>query len=160
MGRNNVFELTASGFPRAPIGQPGRYVPVPMTMTTDSLPLFHSLQLRFDTADPVTLEPYYGRVVISGTPSQQGRYPFTVTAQTAGLPADVKSVQLVVTTYGDVNGDFVVNCSDRTFIDSRMHVLRGSSRYDYNADINHDGVIDQKDLQIADSQLPKGASCH
>lgn len=158
LGRNNTFDVTAAGFPLSPLGE-HKVIPAPMSFSHRSQWVFDVLGLRFDTKNAATQDPYFGRVVISGNPSANGKYPVELSAQTAGLAADNQQLLIVATAYGDVNSDLTVNCGDVSFITSRIGRRRGSPQYDYNADINQDGVIDVRDLSAVSSRLPSGTRC-
>ena len=160
-GRANQFEVTASGFPITPLGEAGRYIPAAMRlwMDSDSQAFLQTIGLQFVTTDASTSQPLYGRALITGSPTTMGSWLVKINAQTAGLATDVQTFNVVSTVYGDVNGDFKVSCEDVNFLNARLGRRRGSAEYDYNADVNQDGVIDVRDVALVSARLPSGTRC-
>jgi hypothetical protein len=157
-GQTTTFRLLASGFPQGPLSGllPGQADPLRFWGT----PPDPGIQVQ--SADPSTGAPYYGYALLTGTPTlPRGTHPFTIYAQTGNTasPPGQQNFQLVVTIPGDVNGDGVVNCADVTYITSRYNQYAGMVNYDYNADYNHDGVINAKDTALVLPYLPRGTRC-
>lgn len=61
---------------------------------------------------------------------------------------------------GDLNGDGVANCADRTFVINRLGAVAGQAEFDIRADLNGDGVITGVDVGIEASTLgAKNRAC-
>ncbi|MBL8227642.1 MAG: hypothetical protein JNL98_04170 [Bryobacterales bacterium] len=161
IGRNNSFEITATGYPVAPLAEASKWVPAPMNIWTDTAGMtsLRANSILFSTADANTGSILYGRALLTGNPQQGGTMTVKVYAQNAGLATDVQDLTLVFTGYGDVNGDFALTCADVTFINNLIGRRRGLPGYDYNADINQDGVIDVRDIMVVTSRFPVGVRC-
>ena len=59
----------------------------------------------------------------------------------------------------DVNGDRKVDCADVSIVKAAMGTKRGEIGFDARADINLDGVVDEKDLAYVNRYLPLGTRC-
>lgn len=160
IGQTTTFKLMATGFPQSQLV--GIQAGVADPLRFSGTPSDPGIQLQ--TADPSTGAPYFGYALLTGKPAQgYGVYSFTISAQTGNnttlSPINQQNFQLVVTTPGDVNGDGAVNCSDIAYITSRYGQVAGMANYDYNADYNHDGVINAKDAALLLPYLTKGTRC-
>ncbi|MBL8209397.1 MAG: hypothetical protein JNK87_01725 [Bryobacterales bacterium] len=159
VGRPNSFEVTATGYPTAPLGEPSPVNPRPMDLFPSSPISLQFYGLNMSATDPVTGEPVYGRAFITGTPTNRTSLQISVIAQTASLAPSIQQLRLVLTNYGDVSGDYVVDCLDVNLTKSLLGKRRGTALYNHIVDINKDGIIDVRDLAVVSGQLPSGTRC-
>ena len=73
---------------------------------------------------------------------------------------DVSDADFAIRLYGDATGDGAVNCADMTLVKSKLGKRTGQVGYDAMADINGDGVIDIRDLNIVSRHLASGTVCN
>jgi hypothetical protein len=59
----------------------------------------------------------------------------------------------------DVNRDRKVDCKDVAVVRSAMNTKAGEAGFDARADINLDGVVDDRDLAYLTARLPAGERC-
>jgi hypothetical protein len=81
----------------------------------------------------------------------------------AGLSENPKSAA-DTTTYvsaapGDLNGDGAVNCADINIVMASFGKSLGQSGYNPVADVNHDGIVNVKDLSWVSQYLVPGTQC-
>ncbi len=60
---------------------------------------------------------------------------------------------------GDINDDGKSDCEDVRRLKGFLGTRRGDVLWDYKSDLNGDGVVDRKDLEILVNNLPKGLKC-
>ena len=153
------FVVNTTGFPKLPVLGliPTDVLSSPMRVSISSgtLPAgltFTDLNSQFY---PV------GNGILSGTPAPGtgGSYPLTITAASPIGASVSQQFTLVVTQPGDVNNDGHVNCTDVGPVKTAFGYYRGNAKFDPQADINGDGVIDIRDLAIVSSHLPAGTRC-
>ena len=60
---------------------------------------------------------------------------------------------------GDINGDNAVNCADLGIIRAAFGKRTGDAGFDPRADLNHDGIIDIRDLAAEARIMPTGTTC-
>ena len=60
---------------------------------------------------------------------------------------------------GDVNDDLRVDCVDVRLVQSVLGKRTADPGYDARADVNHDGIIDIRDLSFVSQRLPAGTRC-
>jgi hypothetical protein len=60
---------------------------------------------------------------------------------------------------GDRNGDGVVGCSDLALVNAAINTRIGDPGFNVLADVNVDGVVDDRDLALVLMQLPAVLSC-
>jgi hypothetical protein len=60
---------------------------------------------------------------------------------------------------GDLNGDGVVDCADIAIVKNAFGTKGGQAGFDSRADINHDKVINIRDLSFVSRELPKEIVC-
>jgi parallel beta-helix repeat protein len=82
-----------------------------------------------------------------------GNVTLTVTGEVEGLFFEGRDVIKVIV--GDVNSDNAVNVLDLTKVSMTFGTFNDEPLYDWNADVNEDGVIDMKDLFIVARNLGK-----
>jgi hypothetical protein len=58
-----------------------------------------------------------------------------------------------------VNGDSQVNCSDIAIVKAAFGKTSSQTGYDLRADVNHDGVVNIRDLAVVSQQLAAGTVC-
>lgn len=159
LGRNNTFTITGSGYPIQPL--PDLDQAYAMRFWVQNNPPDGILPggLQFSTNDPESGQPMYGRALITGTPTTAGQHNI-VLFHAAGNGQTYQFFKMKFVPDGDVNGDWQLNCSDVSFITSLYGVRRGWSNYNYNADYNQDGIIDERDAELVKAKLPAGPSCN
>ena len=59
----------------------------------------------------------------------------------------------------DVNGDRKVDCADVAVVRGAIGTKVGGAGFDPRADINMDGIVDEKDLAYVTARLPNGVAC-
>jgi hypothetical protein len=69
------------------------------------------------------------------------------------------SVVTVVSLFGDLNNDGVVDCKDLAIIRSSFGKKAGQVGFDPRADVNKDGIVNILDLSAVARQLPAGTVC-
>lgn len=69
------------------------------------------------------------------------------------------STQVALVIAGDLNGDGSVNCDDLAIIRSSFGKRSGQPGFDPRADVNHDGVVDVRDLAVESQLLVPGIVC-
>jgi hypothetical protein len=60
----------------------------------------------------------------------------------------------------DLNGDGYVDCGDVAIVKASFGKKAGQTGFDPRADVNHDGVVDVRDLAAVTQKLMPGSSCH
>ena len=60
---------------------------------------------------------------------------------------------------GDLDGDGQVNCADIAIVRNAFGKKLGQPGFDSRADINHDNVVDIRDLSFVSRHLPSGVVC-
>ena len=60
---------------------------------------------------------------------------------------------------GDINGDNIVNCADLAIIRAAFGKRTVDVGFDPRADLNHDGIIDIRDLAAEARLMPAGTTC-
>ena len=88
---------------------------------------------------------------------------YSIARDWAGNQEDAKTVAeastVVIQAPGDVNGDGAVNCSDFDLVKASFGTRAGQPGYNPQADANHDGVVDIRDLSYVTRYLPVGTKC-
>jgi hypothetical protein len=59
----------------------------------------------------------------------------------------------------DVNGDRKVDCADVVIVRSALGTKAGGAGFDARADVNLDGVVDERDLAYVTGHIPAGMRC-
>jgi hypothetical protein len=70
------------------------------------------------------------------------------------------SRQVAGPSFGDLNGDGVVNCLDLDLVRTYFGKNYTQPGFDPRADVNLDGVVNVLDLSAVARQLPAGTACH
>ncbi len=83
--------------------------------------------------------------------SSQGAATYTV--QVKGLDHSTGSYLVGFYLPGDASGSGTVNSTDITTIKSLMGDAATNSNYNFDADVNRDGIINNQDVRIADQNL-------
>jgi hypothetical protein len=142
--------------PTPPYAAPGITLVLPVDNQTPPGTLLTLYRVDPDTGN-LTPEP-------SAIPGQ----PVTGTVNGDGLSATftgVASLSTVVglipsgTVPGDLNGDGVVDCADIAIVKNAFGTKGGQAGFDSRADINHDKVINIRDLSFVSRELPKEIVC-
>ncbi len=60
---------------------------------------------------------------------------------------------------GEVNGDGKIDCADITLVKASFGKRTGQPGFNPAADVNHDGVVDVRDLAIVSQKLIPGTTC-
>ena len=63
-------------------------------------------------------------------------------------PMDSSSRPSYPTSYGDINGDMVIDGQDLALLSLSMGSIRGDGNYNEDADFNQDGKVDAKDMDM------------
>jgi hypothetical protein len=153
-GVNNDYYGTTSGFPEAsPVTNSTSTATAMRVTLAGHLPA----GVTFTDLSPEGLPTGTGH--LSGTPTETGTFPATITANNrVGSPA-VQQFTLVVNQAGDVNGDGVVNCADIAIVKAAFGSYLGQASYDPRADVNHDFAVNVLDLAFVAAHLPAGTTC-
>ncbi len=72
---------------------------------------------------------------------------------------DEKTLSMYIGPAGDVNMDGKVNCADMTAVKNAFGKVLGQPGYSSALDVNHDDVINIKDLAFVAEHLPAGTVC-
>jgi virginiamycin B lyase len=88
---------------------------------------------------------------------------YSIATDWAGNQENPKTVA-EATTYvaeapGDLNGDGAVNCADINVVMASFGKTVGQPGYNPVADVNHDGIVNVKDLSWVSQYLPPGTQC-
>ncbi len=89
------------------------------------------------------------------TAAYSGDANFSASAATA----QVTVLYPVSGIFGDVNGDGVVNCQDLSIAGSIVGKRTGQPGFQPTADLDHNGVIDIRDISAISRLLPAGTHC-
>jgi uncharacterized repeat protein (TIGR01451 family) len=84
----------------------------------------------------------------------------TDTAGNVESKQPVSEATILVSLPGDVNGDGVVNCTDVDIVEDALGTRVGERRYNKEADVYNDGVVNWRDLAFVIKHLPRGTRCH
>jgi len=87
---------------------------------------------------------------VSGTDPQGG-------AAATGVSRVMFVVKAVLP--GDLNGDGVVNCTDAAIAIAAFGTQLRQPGFDARADLNADGIVDNRDLTLMSTYLPSGTVC-
>ena len=90
--------------------------------------------------------------IITGNPGSQA------SAESMQLH-DEKTLSMYIGPAGDVNMDGKVNCADMTAVKNAFGKVLGQPGYSSALDVNHDDVINIKDLAFVAEHLPAGTVC-
>jgi hypothetical protein len=116
---------------------------------------------------PVQHTRYYAKIAranhLGNTPTsavlftikapRTGEAPADYTVQVKGLEHSTGNYLLGFYLPGDANGDGTVNKTDITTIKSLIGDAATSSNYSFDADVNRDGIINQKDVRLAEQNM-------
>ncbi|MBI4903850.1 MAG: hypothetical protein HY820_09455 [Acidobacteria bacterium] len=151
-GQDNSFSVSTTGFPKLAI--PGLRDAMRITVQGMLPP-----GVVFTDTNPSGLRT--GAAMFSGNPplAARGAYPLTLTASNGVGSNAIQNFTLVVALPGDANNDGLVNCADLDLVGSAFGYYRGSAKYNPNADLNGDGVVNFADATNVESHLPAGTSC-
>lgn len=72
---------------------------------------------------------------------------------------DVSNADFTINPLGDVNGDGAIGCDDLAIVKAALGKRSGQAGYDARADLNHDGVVDIRDLSQVSQRLAAGTLC-
>ena len=59
----------------------------------------------------------------------------------------------------DVNGDGQINCADIAIVKASFGKRTGQTGFDPRAGVNHDGIVDVRDLAAVSQKLIPGTTC-
>jgi hypothetical protein len=102
----------------------------------------------YDSAGALSTGPSF-----SGTASTSTRLKFSISYSSA------PGSQLVVSLFGDLNGDGKIDCSDLAIVRASFGKKTGQKGFDPRADVNGDGIVNVLDLSIVAKLLPPGTVC-
>jgi hypothetical protein len=92
-------------------------------------------------------------VLFTIKPPASGQAPATYTVQVKGLDHTTGQYLLGFYLPGDASGDGTVNQTDITTIKSLMNDTATNSNYNFDADVNRDGVINRQDVKLAQEAM-------
>jgi Dockerin type I domain len=140
---------------RACYGQTGVCSFVPFRLESSPLPDGVTFINFSSVSDKVGLGTLHG----TPAPGTAGQiYPLMVSATNSQGGATQHTI-LKVLRAGDVNHDDAVNCSDISVVKAALNAKRGNVKYNADADINDDGIVNVIDLAFVTSKLPAGTKC-
>lgn len=61
---------------------------------------------------------------------------------------------------GDVTGDGVVDCADVAVVRASLNKRTGQAGFDPRADVNSDGIVNIRDLNVVTQRVPAGTVCN
>ena len=93
------------------------------------------------------------------TPLTAGNYTFSLVVNDGLANSAPSIVTITVAKQGDLNLDGKVDCTDMSIVKASFGKKCGQVGFDSRADLNHDCVVDVRDLAIVSRQLPAGTSC-
>ena len=91
-------------------------------------------------------------------------YRFYSVARDVAGNAEVKNVADATTQVpgqmaADVDGDSQINCADIAIVKASFGKKTGQPGFDARADVNHDGIVDIRDLAAVSQKLIPGTTC-
>jgi probable HAF family extracellular repeat protein len=97
---------------------------------------------------------------IAGANYDPGANSLSAALQDQSFIDTAKRAASALATFGaDKNSDGQVNCSDLAIVKAAINTREGDPGFNITADVNADGVIDDRDLSWVVRQLPAGSSC-
>lgn len=148
-----------AGMPNKYVVKPGGYPALAAMSVTENGAL--PAGVTFGNATELTAAA--GTATIQGKPdpsTAKTTWTLNFTADNGiGTPA-TGSTLLHIVPAGDVTHDDVVDCNDVTLVKSAFGGKAGTSKYNGNADVNGDGIVNLLDLTYVTSHLSAGTSCH
>lgn len=72
---------------------------------------------------------------------------------------DVSNASFPMVLLADLNGDGQVNCTDIAIVKASLGKRAGDVGFDPRADVNHDGVVDVRDLAFVTRRVTTGSRC-
>ncbi|HEY7389766.1 MAG TPA: dockerin type I domain-containing protein [Bryobacteraceae bacterium] len=132
----------------------GKQVFPPMTITTQEKP---PAGLSFTDTTPGGVPT--GTGVLSGTPAPgtAGHHEIVIVANNGGH-TDL-GIEMRIRKPGDVDENGSVNCQDFTIVKSSFGRYNGQTGFDARADLNNDGVVNDRDLAILAAHFPEMNIC-
>ncbi|HTR38267.1 MAG TPA: SBBP repeat-containing protein [Bryobacteraceae bacterium] len=91
-------------------------------------------------------------------------YRFYSAARDVAGNVEVKTIADATTTVpaqmaADTNGDGQINCTDIAIVKASFGKRTGQTGFDPRADVNHDGIVDIRDLAAVSQKLIPGTTC-
>jgi hypothetical protein len=93
------------------------------------------------------------------TATRPARSILSVTANNGIGPPQSLQIQFAVVKAGDTNGDGLLTCADLTLVKNALNTSVGQPNYNINADVNLDGLVNNKDYSFVSSKLPLETVC-
>jgi hypothetical protein len=99
-------------------------------------------------------------VTFPALPTTQGRIKIEAVGNVFFDVSDANFTLANAPVVGDVTGDGVVDCADVAVVRAALNKRTGQAGFDPRADVNSDGIVNIRDLNIVTPRVPAGTVCN
>jgi len=99
-------------------------------------------------------------VTFPALPTTQGRIKIEAVGNVFFDVSDANFTLANALVVGDVTGDGVVDCADVAAVRASLNKRTGQAGFDPRADVNSDGIVNIRDLNVVTQRVPAGTTCN